>query len=136
VDPTEPDSDVVEFAHLMFDLARNGGSDELALALAQGLPANLTNHKGDTLLMLASYHDHPATVRVLLAAGADTDRSNDKGQTALAAAVFRQNETTVRALLAAGADPDAGGPSARDMAAFFRLPAMAELLDEPHRSGG
>ncbi len=126
----EVDAEVVEFAHQMFELARDGGTAELATCLERGLPANLTNHKGDTLLMLAAYHNHPDTVAALLTAGADTARTNDRGQTALGAAVFRQNEETVRALLAAGADPDAGGPSAREMAAFFQLPAMTLLLDQ------
>jgi uncharacterized protein len=132
--PGELDADVIEFAHRMFALARNGGTDQIGANLSRGLPPDLTNDKGDTLLMLAAYHDHPDTVRVLLAAGADTARSNDRGQTALGAAVFRQNETTVRALLDAGADPDDGGPSAREMAAFFRLPAMTALLDEPRNA--
>jgi hypothetical protein len=125
----ELDPQIVEFAHRMFELARSGGTDELGHNLALGLPPNLTNDKGDTLVMLAAYHDHPDTVRVLLDAGAQVDRTNDRGQTALSAGVFRQNEDTVRALLAAGADPDAGGPSARETAAFFKLPAMAALLD-------
>ena len=90
---------------------------------------NLTNDKGDTLLILAAYHQHPDTVAALLERGADHGRVNDRGQTALAAAVFRQSEEVVRALLAAGADADAGGPSARDTAAFFELPAMAALID-------
>ena len=127
----ELDPQIVEFAHRMFELARSGGTAELAHSLELGLPPNLTNDKGDTLLMLATYHNHPDTVRALLAAGAETDRTNDRGQTALGAGVFRQNEDTVRALLEAGADPDAGGPSAREMAAFFKLPEMAALLDQP-----
>jgi uncharacterized protein len=126
----ELDADVIEFAHRMFDLARAGEANELATCLDRGLPPNLTNQKGDTLLMLAAYHDHLATLRVLLAAGADTARVNDRGQTALGAAVFRQNPGSVRALLAAGADPDAGGPSAREMAAFFQLPEMSLLLSQ------
>ncbi|MDX6202223.1 MAG: uncharacterized protein QOF82_540 [Frankiales bacterium] len=131
MEPSELDADVIEFAHRMFEAARNGWVEDLERNLKAGLPPNLTNDKGDTLLMLAAYHDHPEAVRVLLDAGADTSRSNDRGQTALGAAVFRQNEVTVRALLAAGADPDAGGPTAREMAAFFQLPAMTALLDEP-----
>jgi ankyrin repeat protein len=123
------DPEIVEFAHRMFELARSGGTAELVHNLELGLPANLTNDKGDTLLMLAAYHDHPDTVRVLLGAGAETDRANDRGQTALSAGVFRQNEETVRALLDAGADPDAGRPSARELAAFFQLPEMAALLE-------
>ena len=128
-EPSELDADVIEFAHRMFEAARNGFTDDLARNLQAGLPPNLTNDKGDTLLMLAAYHDHPESVRVLLEAGADTSRANDRGQTALGAAVFRQNEVTVRALLDAGADPDVGGPSAREMAVFFQLPAMTALLE-------
>ncbi|RBY82951.1 ankyrin repeat domain-containing protein [Geodermatophilus sp. TF02-6] len=123
------DPDVVELAGRVFDLARGGATEELAAYVDAGVPANLTNHKGDTLLILAAYHGHPDTVAALLARGADPGRVNDRGQTALAAAVFRQSEPTVRSLLAAGADPDAGGPTARETAAFFDLPAMTALLD-------
>ncbi|WP_203939860.1 ankyrin repeat domain-containing protein [Spirilliplanes yamanashiensis] len=112
----------------MFDLARGGSTGELAANVDAGLPVNLTNGKGDTLLILAAYHDHPETVAALLARGADHGRANDRGQTALAAAVFRRNPATVDALLAAGADPDAGGPSAAETAAFFGLPEMAARL--------
>ncbi|WP_433307559.1 ankyrin repeat domain-containing protein [Actinoplanes sp. CA-030573] len=112
----------------MFDLARTGGTGELTANIEAGLPPNLTNDKGDTLLILAAYHNHPSTVAALLAHGADPGRVNDRGQSALAAAVFRQNAETVRSLLAAGADPDAGNPSARATAEFFKLPEMAALL--------
>jgi ankyrin repeat protein len=93
------------------------------------VPVNLTNDKGDTLLILAAYHGHPEAVGALLVRGADHSRANDRGQTALAAAVFKQSTETVTRLLEAGADPDAGGPSARATAQFFDLPAMVELLD-------
>lgn len=123
------DPGVVELAGRVFDLARGGRTEDLAAYLDAGVPANLTNDKGDTLLILAAYHGHPETVGVLLDRGADHSRANDRGQTALAAAVFRQSTETVARLLAAGADPDAGGPSARATATFFDLPAMVELLD-------
>jgi ankyrin repeat protein len=123
------DPGVLELAGRVFDLARGGHTDELAAYVDAGVPVNLTNDKGDTLLILAAYHGHPETVEALLARGADHSRANDRGQTALAAAVFRQASGTVTRLLAAGADPDAGGPSARATAAFFELPAMTELLD-------
>ena len=123
------DPDVVELAGRVFDLARGGHTEELAGYVDAGVPVNLTNDKGDTLLILAAYHGHPGTVGALLARGADHSRANDRGQTALAAAVFRQSTETVTQLIAAGADPDAGGPSARATAAFFELPAMTQLLD-------
>jgi ankyrin repeat protein len=127
----ELDDETLAFAHRMFELARHGHAEELAAHVDAGLPVNLTNDKGDTLLLLAAYHQHPDTVRALLERGADVDRSNDRGQTALAAAVFRQHAGIVRELLAAGADPDAGGPSARATARFFELPDMTELLERP-----
>ncbi len=118
--PDEPiDPGVLELARRVFDLARAGATEELAAYVDAGVPANLTNDKGDTLLILAAYRGHPETVAALLERGADPARVNDRGQTALAAAVFKQSEETVRHLLAAGADPDAGGPSARETAAFF-----------------
>lgn len=126
----ELDEETLAFAHRMFDLAREGYTEELAAQVDAGLPVNLTNHKGDTLLILAAYHSHPATVTALLARGADTSRINDRGQSALAAAVFRQTSEIVTALLDAGADPHHGSPSAIDMAVFFELPAMLALLQE------
>lgn len=112
----------------MFDLAREGAAEDLASFIDAGLPPNLTNEKGDTLLMLAAYQDHPATVAMLADRGADTDRVNDRGQTALGAAVFRRSAASVTALLAAGADPHRGGPSAVEVATFFDLPDMLALL--------
>jgi ankyrin repeat protein len=123
------DPDVVELAGRVFDLAREGATEDLAGYLDAGVPVNLTNDKGDTLLILAAYYSHSDTVGALLDRGADHGRVNDRGQTALAAAVFRQSADSVSRLLAAGADPDAGGPSARATAVFFDLPAMAAVLD-------
>jgi uncharacterized protein len=123
------DPGVIELAGRVFDLARGGHTEELAEYVDAGVPVNLTNDKGDTLLILAAYHGHPETVGALLARGVDHSRVNDRGQTALAAAVFKQSAETVRRLVGAGADPDAGSPSARATAAFFDLPAMAGLLD-------
>lgn len=119
------------FLRSMFDLARAGDTDRVADAIDAGVPVNLTNEVGDSLLMLAAYHDHPDTVRVLLERGADTARINDRGQTALGAAVFRRSERSVNHLLAAGADPAHGTRSALDIAHFFALPDMLALLCSP-----
>ncbi|MFJ6796037.1 ankyrin repeat domain-containing protein [Streptomyces sp. NPDC091268] len=121
-----PDEDVIELATKIFDLARHGRSAELAAYLDAGVPANLTNDRGDTLVMLAAYHGHAEAVTVLLARGAEADRANDRGQTPLAGAVFKGEEAVIRALLAGGADPNAGTPSAVDTARMF---AKADLLE-------
>lgn len=124
--------DELRFLQETFDLAREGESAALAERLDAGVPANLTNSVGDTLLILAAYHVHPETVRVLLERGADHSRVNDKGQTALGAAVFRQARDVVAALLDAGADPGLGRQSGLAVAQVFDLPEMAELLTTPH----
>lgn len=124
----ELDDETLAFAHRMFDLARSGDATVLAEFVDAGLPVDLRNDKGDTLLILAAYHDHPETVRVLLERGADTTAVNDRGQTALAAAVFRQSDEEVDVLLQGGADPTLGSPSALEVARFFELPAMLVRL--------
>lgn len=121
--------DEMAFLQGAFDLARNGDTALLAEYVDAGLPVNLTNGAGDSLLILAAYHTHLETVRALLDRGADTGRVNDRGQTALAAAVFRRAEPIVTALLDAGADPAAGPKSALDVATFFELDDMTALLE-------
>lgn len=128
-EPTELSEAELDVLAQAFDLARTGHLGLLDV-IDRGLPVNLTNHKGDTLLILAMYHRNVDLVRGLLARGADTERRNDRGQTALGCAVFVQSQDGVRALLEAGADPDGGGPSAREIASHFDLGAMRALLDE------
>jgi hypothetical protein len=60
-----------DFATKIFNLARAGAAAPLAGYLDAGVPANLTNDRGDTLIMLAAYHGHAPAVRVLLDRGAD-----------------------------------------------------------------
>ncbi|ANY05648.1 ankyrin repeat domain-containing protein [Pseudonocardia sp. HH130630-07] len=123
------DPAAVELAHRMFDLARSGAAEELGGFLDAGVPVELTDPKGDTLLILAAYHGHPGIVADLLDRGADPDRTNDRGQTAIAAALFARSAVAVTALLRAGADPDHGTPSARQTVEHFDLPDMRALLD-------
>jgi hypothetical protein len=81
---TEPEQAIAELAGRLFDMARSGESATLAAYLDAGVPVNLTNGAGDTLVMLAAYHGHPGTVRALTDRGADVNRVNDRGQTPLA----------------------------------------------------
>ncbi|MEV5648909.1 ankyrin repeat domain-containing protein [Nocardia sp. NPDC052254] len=129
MDAEDIDPGLVELATALFDAARTGAADTLAAYLDAGVPANLTNDRGDTLLMLAAYHGHLAAVTTLLDHGADPDRANDRGQTPAAGAVFKGENEIVRALLDAGADPDAGTPSARESARMFGRSELLELFD-------
>ncbi|MCU4747515.1 ankyrin repeat domain-containing protein [Streptomyces sp. G-5] len=120
------DPEVLQLAAKIFDLARDGDTDTVAAYVDAGVPPNLSNDKGDTLLMLAAYHGHARTVEALLQRGADPGQANDRGQTPLAGAVFKGETEVVRTLVAAGADPAAGQPSAIDTARMF---AKADLLE-------
>jgi uncharacterized protein len=113
------DEDVIDFAGKIFDLARAGDAAAIAAYVDAGVPVDLTNDRGDTLLMLAAYHGRDAAVRVLLGRGADPGKPNDHGQTPLAGAVFKSEPAVVRALLDGGADPRAGLPSAVSVARTF-----------------
>ncbi|QBJ89546.1 ankyrin repeat domain-containing protein [Streptomyces seoulensis] len=121
-----PDPQVVELATKIFDLARQGRTEELVAYVDAGVPVGLTNDRGDCLLMLAAYHGHADAVRALLQRGADPDRINDRGQSPLAGAVFKGEAAVIQALLDGGADPAAGTPSAIDTARMF---GKAELLE-------
>jgi hypothetical protein len=124
----EIDPELLELAGKVFDFARRGDSARLAAYVDAGVPVDLTNDAGDTLLMLAAYHGHTEAVAALLERSADPNRANDKGQTPLAGAVFKGETEIVRDLTAAGADPDAGTPSARDAAVMFGKNELLELF--------
>lgn len=121
----DEDAAAVELATRIFTAARAGDTSTLIGYLDAGLPVDLCNDSGDTLLMLAAYHGHADTVTVLLGRGADPNRLNDRGQAPVAGAVFKGEDEVVAVLLDGGADPDVGMPSAVDTARMF---GKGELL--------
>ncbi len=125
----EPAPGVLELAAKVFNLARDGETGALAAYVDAGVPVNLSNDKGDTLVMLAAYHGHAQTVAALLERGADPNRSNDRGQTPLAGAVFKGEREVIEALLDGGADPAGGTPSAVDTARMFGQDDLVALFE-------
>ena len=129
-DPTpQPDSEMLQFAAKIFNFAREGDTGTLAAYVDAGVPVNLCNDKGDTLVMLAAYHGHPQTVSALLERGADPGRPNDRGQTPLAGAVFKGEREVIEVLLDGGADPAAGMPSAVETARMFGLDDLVAIFE-------
>jgi ankyrin repeat protein len=124
-----PEDGVVELATRLFAMAREGDAATLAAYVDAGVPVNLANDKGDTLVMLAAYHGHSAAVTALVERGADVNRPNDQGQAPLAGAVFKGEDDVVRVLVAAGADPRAGHPTAVDTARMFGRDDLLEVLE-------
>ena len=120
--------EVMDLAARLFDMARDGDAIGLAAYLDAGVPVNLTNTNGDTLLMLAAYYGHEAAVAELIDRGADVDRENNRGQTPLAGAVFKNEPRIIELLLNADADPLAGSPSALETAQYFGRAELATRL--------
>ena len=133
-DPSDggPDDGTLAFAARMFDLARHGDAVELGALLDGGLPPNLRNDKGDSLVMLAAYNGNEPAVRTLLAHGADPDALNDNGQCPLAGVAFKGETAIARLLLEHGARPDGAGGDRTPLmvAAMFDKVEIAGLLLE------
>ena len=122
------DAEVMDLAARIFDMARSGDTAALAAYVDAGVPVNLTNTNGDTLVMLAAYYGHESAVSAVIARGADVNKHNKRGQTPLAGAVFKNDTTIVDLLLAADADPLAGSPSALETARYFGREELARQL--------
>lgn len=122
--------EAIALAGRCFDAARQGEMEIFEQALPRGLPANLTNDKGDSLLMLASYHGHAPLVSLLVKHGADPNRLNDKGQSPLAGVVFKNEPEVIKILLEAGADPELGEPTALDATRVFKQEEYEAMFRE------
>ena len=109
------------------DLARNGDAAGLGGLLNDGLAVDARDAKGNTLLMLASYHGRAEVVKLLLKSGATVDMRNEKGQTPLGGVAFKGYAEIATLLLDAGADPlaDQGGSTPAD---FATLAGKTEIL--------
>ncbi len=120
-----------ELQHLALDFARKGEVESLEGMLDAGMPVNLSDAKGNSLLMLAAYNGRYATTASLIARGAEIDRRNDRGQTPLGGVSFKGELEIARLLLEKGAEPDAdqgGGQTPLMFASMFGRADVAELL--------
>ncbi|MEX2601990.1 MAG: ankyrin repeat domain-containing protein [Balneolaceae bacterium] len=122
-----------ELQQIALDFARAGETIGLKKMIDAGLPVDLADEKGQTLLMLSSYHGRKETARMLLESGADPDRRNDRGQTPLGGTAFKGYTEIAGLLLEAGADIDAdngGGISPIHYAAMFGRWDVVELFEQ------
>ncbi|KAJ6584420.1 ankyrin [Mycena capillaripes] len=127
-DPSTLAPEAIEFAHRMFDAARTGNSELLIAAVDAGLPVNILNSKGNSLLMLAAYAGHLDLTKNLLDRGGDPNLMNDLGQSIIAGAVFKAHDDVVRALAEKGADPRLGTPNAIQAAHMFGRTQLMDVL--------
>ncbi|MCE9599883.1 MAG: ankyrin repeat domain-containing protein [Spirochaetia bacterium] len=115
----------------IFEFARTGNVERLAIALSHAKNLEARTGRGYTPLMLASYNGHIEAADLLIQAGADVNTKDDGGNSVLMGAAFKGNSTIVQMLLQAGADPDyisPRGQSALLYAEMFGRREVANLL--------
>lgn len=118
---------LAQLTTMTMDLAREGNSAELLEFIDHGIPVDIRDPDGNTLLMLAAYNGHVGTVRALIERGADVNLRNNRDQSPIAGALFKGENEIVAVLHRAGADLDAGTPSARATAEMFGRTHLLEL---------
>lgn len=116
---SEPTEEMIQVALELFDAARAGETTRVLAYVDAGVPVDLTDHQGNTLLMLAAYHGHAPLVDGLADRGAAVDTANDRDQVAIAGALFKGYDDVVAVLVRRGASLDVGTPTGRDAAAMF-----------------
>ena len=116
---TEPTPEMIQVALELFDAARTGETERVLAYVDAGVPPDLTDHQGNTLLMLAAYHGHAALVDGLAQRGANVDCANDRDQVALAGALFKGCDDVIATLIRRGASLDVGTPTPREAATMF-----------------
>jgi ankyrin repeat protein len=128
----EEEARYAELQRLALDAARKGDVGMLGPMLEAGMPVNLADEKGNSLLMLASYHGHLQLTELLLKAGAAPDQRNARNQTPLAGVAFKGGLEIAKMLVKYGADPDAdqgGGRYPVQFAAIFGNPDIVEFFN-------
>lgn len=114
-----------------FDMARNNDYQSLEILLKNGLNPDLTNDRGDSLLILASYHNSVECVELLLKYHASVDKVNDKDLSPLSGVCYKGHVEVAKLLLQAGANPDLSnsmGMTPYSFAIMFRRKEIIKLL--------
>ena len=108
----------------MFDLARAGEAERLAAYVEAGVPVDLTDASGNTLLMLAAYHGHATTVGRWPAPAPTSTGSTTGARARSPGPCSRTSRTSYARCSTPGPTRDAGSPTARETAAMFGRPDL------------
>jgi ankyrin repeat protein len=123
---------------MALDAARSGDVALLEPMLQAGMPVNLADEKGNSLLMLASYHGNLGATKLLLDHGADPEKRNHRDQTPLAGVAFKGNLDAVKLLVERGANPfsdQGGGRFPIQFAALFGHMEIVRYLESVSPTG-
>ncbi|MFC0206371.1 ankyrin repeat domain-containing protein [Novosphingobium soli] len=117
---------------LLFEAAKLGRTDLIALLVANGADVNAYEARGFTPLILAAYNGQAETVEALLRAGADPCKPDlGQGNTAQMGVAFKGDDRIAARLLQERCDVDArnkAGQTALMMASLFGRSAQVEML--------
>ena len=126
-----------ELQVIALDFARTGKTEDLKAMLQSGMPLNLSDHKGNSLIMLASYNGNLETTVMLVSFGAEVDKKNDRGQTPLAGVCFKGYLDIVKVLVKAGAniyENNGMGTTPIMFASMFGNSEIVKFLDEQNKN--
>lgn len=96
--------DAVALEHRFFRAVESGKLNEVEACLAEGLPVDKKDPRGNSALIHAVDHENLKMVSFLIEKGANVNHRNLVGETALYRAVFRGNLNLVKFLVEKGAE--------------------------------
>ncbi|MFI4874293.1 MAG: ankyrin repeat domain-containing protein [Blastopirellula sp. JB062] len=121
---------------VVFQAARDDDLVTIREYLAEGFSPNVRSPRGDTLLIVASYHDSRAVVQQLLQADQiDLEARNRMGLTAVAAAAFKGFDETLAQLIAAGANVNSGNRMRQTAIMFAALAGKSSTVKLLRQAG-
>ncbi|WP_044417097.1 ankyrin repeat domain-containing protein [Halarcobacter anaerophilus] len=118
-----------QLQHMALNFARSGETKTLKSMISAGINVNLSDEKGNSLLMLASYNKNYNCTKMLLEQKADIDKRNDRGQTPLGGVCFKGDLNLVKLLLSYGADIDSDNGGGRTPLMFAAMFGHKEIVD-------
>ena len=116
----------------IFDAAREGDVTSIVTYIQQNGNVNITDRRGFTPFILATYYGHDAAAEELVNAGADACALDEKGSNAYMGVAFKGYTHTAQWLLANTAcdinQQNYAGQTALMMASLFGQEEIVELL--------
>jgi len=120
-----------ELKNYFFAAARVNDVSVLEEFIRAGFPVDVSNGKGYTALMIATYHGNTEVFDYLVSQDANTCAADNKGNTALMAAIFRGEFLLAKKLISFECDPEhknKAGNRASEFAEVFGREQILGLL--------
>lgn len=130
------EKDVTYSEESFVEQGKNGEQENVELFLKAGMDPEVTDHNGNTALMLAAMNGHVDTMKLLLEQGSEVNAKNNLGKTALFYAATNGHVEAVEVLLDNDADVTVkteNGRTALDYAKQRGHTDVVELLENTEK---